>query len=890
MICKKILLITLLFSFFMKTLSKVEASPFAVQSNETSIVFIFESKGAYYTRIIFYENVTTPRSDSKPNHFDCVLVDTWRYCTFITEESPTRLWGSGSSRACARTPSNSTEDCTSTYLIRNRLPASTNTKLNRLPPTSGGEVIITGGYLRFAGGPNTLLCSYLGGIPVKGNFSDPTFDVNNITVDFTPGSGKNFLCFDDGCINRYYFTYAPPTISEIILDQSKSVLTINGDNFFMYSSMVQVYFDGIQQTDLNITVDHTQIQVNNFSRVDPGPMSINITVDYVQMEKNYIYCFPATVTSVTSVSNLIGGIVTIKGSKLSATNSTLIPTITIGDQQCKFIKSTKTELECQLDANHVGGKNLSVNVIFNGCSSISTGVTFTYNIPKLSSASYSNGIVTLNGINLGSNDVSIIQIYGNGIDVNKQIKKIQVSSDEKSLTFTLPPLKCNLFNINFTRDNISVSLLSISASLSINIANRPSVVNGSLNIDLYYINCSAIQSIPSIIIGSLSANQCSIPSTSTSEFYQTTCNTPYGTGTNKQFTFKYSSYSINNTFSYASPIITSRTFSKDLTNVTIHGSNFGNSTTLIQVQFNGSDITSEIQSLNNNQFTFKRLESYENGVINITVDGVNMESQFNLTFPPVLYAIVNKDNKTLSCGGIITVSGKNLLTNDEEFKVKVLANNETTTVIVSDEKILIVRAESKKSPLIVSVFIGSNLILSNVTLTYLKPIITDYPSTIKNNKDGISLLIRGISFPEIEYINASIKLSSSNVPLTCNLQCSVLQNETFYYYISNTSKSISNENNNSNNTDCLSCYSKSNSKEITGVLNLQLASTSFQHDVNIEEIESSLPSNDDDGNKSSKLSGGAIAGITIGSVAAAGALVGCVVYFKLITRAKNSFK
>ncbi|KAK5584095.1 hypothetical protein RB653_005702 [Dictyostelium firmibasis] len=882
-----------------------------MEYNETSIVFLFDYRAAYYTRIIFYENETTPRSDMKPNHFDCPLIDNSRYCTFITEESPTRIWGSGSSRVCARTPSNSTEDCITTYLKDNRLPGTTNTKFNRLPPTSGGEVIVTGGYLRFAGGPNTILSSYNSGpIPVKGNFSDPTFDVNNITIVFTAGSGENFLCFDDACRNIYYYTYAPPTISEIIPDQSKSVLIINGDNFFKYRYLIQVYFDGIEQTSLNVTVPHKQIQVYNFGRVDPGPMSITLTVDYVSIENNYTYCFPATVTSVSSVSNLIGGIVTIKGSKLSTTNSTLIPTITIGDQQCKFIKSTTTELECQLDANNVGGKNLSINVIFDGCSSISTGVIFTYNIPKLSSASYLNGIVTLNGINLGSNNLSIIQIYGNGINVNKKIKQIQVSSDEKSLTFTLPPLKCNIFNINFTRDNISVSLLSISASsLSINVANKPSVVYGSLSLDFYYINCSVTQSIPSIIIGSLSANQCSKPSsTSKSEFYQTTCNTPYGTGINKQFTLKYSSYSFNNTFSYASPIITSRTFSKDLTNITIHGSNFGNSTTLFQVQFNGSDITSEIQSLNNNQFTFRISESYENGVINITVDGVSMESQFNLTFPPIIYAIINKDNKTLSCGGIITVSGKNLLTNDEQFKVKVLANNKITTVIVSDEKLLIVRAESKKSPLIVSVFIGSNLILSNVTLTYLTPIITDYPSTINNNKDGISLLIRGTSFPEIEYINASITLSSSNVPLTCNLQCSVLQNETFYYYISNTSKSVSNENNYSNSTDCLSCYSKSNSREIIGVLNLQLGSTSFQNEVNFEEIESSLPSNDDDGNKSSndndgnkssndndgnkssKLSGGAIAGITIGSVAAAGALVGCVVYFKLITRAKNSFK
>ncbi|KAK5584088.1 hypothetical protein RB653_005695 [Dictyostelium firmibasis] len=893
MICKKTLFITLIFSFFMKTLSiddplYIRAAPYAIQYNETSIVLLFDIKAAYYTRIILYQNKTTPKFDSKPNHFDCVLVDTTRYCTFITEESPTRFWSSGWSKVCAREVSNSTEDCESNFLLEHRLPAPYNSKFNRLPPTSGGDVIVTGSYLRFAGGPNIIVNSYLGKpfLVVKGNFSDPTFDVNNITIVFTPGSGRNFLCFDDGCQNLYYYTYAPPSISDIKPDKSKSVLTINGDNFFNDTSLLKVYFDGIQQTSLNITVDHKQIQVNNFSRVDPGPMSINITVDKISIEKNFIYCFPATVTSVTSVSNLIGGIVTIKGSKLSTTtNSTLNPIVTIGDQQCKFIKSTTTELECQLDVNNVGGKNLSVNVIFDGCSSISTGVTFTYNIPKLSSASYSNGIVTLNGINLGSNNVSIIQLYDNGINVNKPVKQIQVSSDEKSLTFTLPPLKCNLFNINFTRDNISVNLLSISASLSINVANRPSVVNGSLSLDLYYINCSVTQSTPSIIVGSLPENQCSIPSsTSTSEFYQTTCNTPYGTGTNKQFTFKYISYSFNNTFSYALPIITSRTFSKDLTNITIHGSNFGNSTTLIQVQFNGSYITSEIQSLNNNQFTFKILESYENGEINITLDGVSMESKFNLTFPPVIYAIINKDNKTLSCGGIITVSGKNLLTNDEEFKVKVLANNETTTVIISDENKLIFRAGSKKSPLIVSVLIGSNLILSNVTLTYLTPIITDYPSTIKNNKDGISLLIRGISFPEIQNINANITLSSSNVPLTCNLQCSVLQNETFYYFISNTSKSISNENNNSNSTDCLLCYSKSNSKEITGVLNLQLGSTLFQHDVNFEEIESSLPSNDNDGNKSSKLSGGAIAGITIGSVAAAGSLVGCVIYFKLITR------
>ncbi|KAM9998674.1 hypothetical protein ACTFIY_008308 [Dictyostelium cf. discoideum] len=898
MIHKMYFFLILLFSLFVI----VYSAPKNVTRNETSIIYTYTIDSDYYTRFVMYQNATTPRTDIASNYFDCQIVNSERYCVFHFGDSFSRLWGAVYSRVCERTVSDPKEDCNTFWITDNIFPEPLNVKFSGHPKTSGGDVVFTGYFLRLAGGPNTLANSYSSPtrifiIKVHGNFSDPTFNCNNFTATFPPSSGNIKVYFDDTGKVAYQFRYASPIVSSFIVDPSKKVVTINGDNYFTKNSLVKIFFDGVIQNNINITVNHTQIQVNDFNRVDPGPMSVNITIDSVSIDNNYTFCFSAVLTSISSVSNHLGGVVTIKGSKLSSTsNSSLIPTIKIGDKQCSFIKSTTTELECQLDPNESGGKNLPVDVNFDGCNSTSSGndtLTFTYSIPTISSGTYSNGIVTLIGSNLGTINDSFIQINTNGVIGNVNIDKFNISSDETTATFKLPLLRCKSFFINFTRVDISANNKpSISVPLSINVINKPTVSNGSINIELYYIDCPiSTSSTPSITVGnSSSATQCSMPSlTNSSEFYQTKCSIPYGTGINKQFKFKYNSEEGNSEFSYEPPKVESRSFSKGLFNITINGNNFGNSTSLIKVYFNGSDISSEILSLNDNQFTFKRLDSYENSPINITVDGNdNMEPSFYLTLPPVIYSIINKENKTIGCGGLITISGKNLLTSDDKFKVNVLANNENTTVIVPDEKTLIVRANNKDSPLFVSTFIGDDL-GPNTTLTYFEPRITVIP-TVKNKKDGISIRVGGVSLSGI--INASLGILSENVSLSCDLQCSVSPNETFY--LSNPILS-SNENDITNSTDCLSCHSINSIvvDETSGVLYLQLGSTSYHYDVKIEEIQSSLnPSSSNGGGerKSSKLSGGAIAGITIGCVAGAGAIVGSVFYFKLISRAKNAFK
>ncbi|KAM9972788.1 hypothetical protein ACTFIR_012157 [Dictyostelium discoideum] len=851
MFYKFLLFLTFLYSIFALACSVEKPYPYGIFYNETTFILSFLKGYSYYTRFILYQNDTTPRTEMAPNYFDCSNVgDLYRYCFFHSDDPFSRLWGGTWSKACGREETDPTEDCTFNIGTR-RFPLPYNLKYSRLPPTSGGDIVINGTYLRLVSGPNYLYNTLTGYFIVKGNFSDPSFNCNSITVTITPGSGNFILIFDETGRAKVPFSYAAPTISSIAFDPSKQIITVNGDNFYTDNSLVQVYFDGIRQQSINITKNHKQIQVNNFNRVDIGPMFINITVNQISIEKNYTHCFSAIITSISSVSNDLGGIVTIKGSKLSSTlNSSLIPTITIGNKQCKFIKSSTTELECKLDPNESGGKKLSVDVNFNGCNSTSSGgsaVTFTYNIPTLSSGSYSNGIVTLNGKNLVKNKESFIQIYPNEIGDHINIENFNISSNEKILTFKLPHLRCKSFFITFTTDDISSNTLSISASLLTNVINEPSVSNGTLYIELYYIECPiGSSSTLTVTVGNSLTNQCLIPSlqSSTSDYYHTTCSVPYGTGINNRFIFKYNSYEVDDKFSYSPPIVESRSFSIDKTIITINGNNFGNSKSLIQVYFNGNDVSSKIQSLNNNQFTFKALTWYDSGPINISVDGIKMESSFYLTLPPIINDIINKD-KTLSCGSFITVSGKNLLTSDEEFKVKVLENNQDTIIIKQDEYILIVKSQSSDSPLNVSVFIGNDLIISNVLLTYLEPIITVIP-TIKNNKDGISIIIGGISLSNI--INASLTLSSNDditystfIPLKCNLKCNLSSNNSFYY---NNSKLSSNENDITNNTDLLSCHSYSNliANETSGVLNLQFPLKFYHFNVKIDYIESSMSS------------------------------------------------
>ncbi|KAN0000448.1 hypothetical protein ACTFIZ_000903 [Dictyostelium cf. discoideum] len=663
------------------------------------------------------------------NYFNCTISNDDRVCVFHSDEPFSRLWGSRYSRACFREVSGDSEDCRELFLIYTKFPQPYNVKFSAFPPTSGGDIVINGTFLRLVGGPNELDHSIKNVEPfiVKGDFTDPSFNCSSITVTIPPGSGNFDFYFDDENIYKVPFSYAPPIISRATNDIERSIIIIRGNNFFIDSSLVSVYFDNILQPTPQNVFNHTVIEASCYNITDPGPLPIHIKVNGVSSEKNSSVCIPAIVQYITSISSNIGGIVTIRGSKLiSLSKPNLIPIIEIGGKRCVYLQSNENTLSCKLSPDKSGGKNLSINVQFGGCNSIDYGVTFSYDIPEIFYPYVSNGMVIIRGNNLaslkGRTTIEINDIYE---ETKIKITQFQVSPDETDLSFKLPRLKCSSFNVNITVGGISF-MYPTQAPIMSSVFKRPSSVNGTLLLELYNFKCLFKRINPTITYGSSPPIECSIPSlqTSNSTFFLTSCPAPYGSGKDKQYTLDYDSDLFKDVYSYAPPIIQYRTFSEGQVDLTVHGSNFGNSLSLIKVFFNGSDISSEIRSLKDNQFSFKKLSSYENGMINITVDGVYMESPFYITLPPIIYSI--NDLMDYCCNGRITILGKNLLTKDEEFQVKVMANEQNITNLYSSEKLLYVMTNSKREYINTSVYIGKYLIISKKLKFYKKKNIFDF--------------------------------------------------------------------------------------------------------------------------------------------------------------------
>ncbi|KAN0047798.1 hypothetical protein ACTA71_002184 [Dictyostelium dimigraforme] len=511
---------------------------------------------------------------------------------------------------------------------------------------------------------------------------------------------------------------AVPTITSHTIDERNSLLIFKGVNFSNNTSLLKIYFDDIQQSNDKISATTLEIHVYDFKRVSPGSMSVFIIVDGISSLNNYSVCFPATITSINSVSSRIGGIVTINGFKLKSNSIPNIkPTIKIADQNCDYLDSTSNTLKCSLNPNPSGKKEfLTINVNFGGnCDSNGNGVTFAYDKIKISNSTFSDGIVKINGINLGSSEISKIEVIDERWKRNFTISQFQVSIDEMAITFKLPPLRYRSFDTFITTKN-NLYKLPGNASLNIGINERPLTLSGNLGIDLYYVEYGLESLIPNIVIGnSLSSTQCS-KLLLNSDFFQTQCPTPYGTGANMPFTFNFHSEFINSTFSYAPPNITSRSFSQFQTNITIYGNNFGNYSQLVKVFFNGSDISKEITLLDNFQFSFRKLGSYQSGLLNVKVDGIQNESDFYLTLPPIIYHI--NHGRNYSCGGRITINGKNLKNDDEEFRVKVIANDVEATKLFSDEKNLYAKTNTLQKQIKVSVYIGQHFIKSKLLDKY----------------------------------------------------------------------------------------------------------------------------------------------------------------------------
>ncbi|KAN0050214.1 hypothetical protein ACTA71_003320 [Dictyostelium dimigraforme] len=619
---KQVIALFFLFLFLnLKVQSLRAPNPVSIISSPTNITYRFKGTESYYTSWTMKYNSSTP-VDVQVS-FDCGGASGgFRNCYLITNRPMSRLFGTTASTFCA---ADSTGQVCFISMETAKIASPINVKFNGKPSTNGGTVIVTGNYLRLISQQlNIIQSSTNATIKVIGNFEDPKFDCNNLTLLFPPGSGKMDLMFD--LVKKFEISYASPIINSILYDQNNSKISISGDNFYSQKQLVNILFDGVSQNTFSITQNDTLIEVNDFNQNIGGPMQIQISVNNISMDTPYSYCFPPVLSSINSISNHMGGIVTIKGSLFN--NDSGIIKVTIGNLDCKLINSTLNEIQCQLDPNEIIETNLNVKVNIGGCID-NSNLTFSFGKPILYSHSPiqpDDTTVTLVGINFGFINETIIKIEG----INDSIIPNSISNDETHLIFNLQKLKCKP-TISIVHNNLSSNSIIIQTPLFITTLDTPFVSNtSSLNIDLINYDCSNSGKVWSIIDSS-SKNEitCSKPTNQpNSEYYSTICQIPPGTGKHIVH-INYQSENASTQFSYMAPSMTS--FEINNMTVTVNGFNFGTEISLLKVDFSGRN--PQILTINDKKFTFTLLESDSNSPLNITVDGIESQSSIEIIKP-----------------------------------------------------------------------------------------------------------------------------------------------------------------------------------------------------------------------------------------------------------------
>ncbi|KAK5582369.1 hypothetical protein RB653_003952 [Dictyostelium firmibasis] len=620
---KKIIFLIFLLSFLICVAQSIRApNPESIDTTPTNITYRFKDTESYYTNWTMKYN-STSFVDVKVS-FDCKTSGGFRICSLITNRQMSRLFGTTSSTFCAM---DSTGTICYISMTNSKVPSPINVKFSSRPPTKGGDIIVTGNYLRLLTSQlNYIQSSTNAIIKVKGDFEDPNFDCNNLTLTFPPGSGKMNLMFD--LSSNLEISYASPIIDSVVYNQANSKFSISGDNFSTKKQLINILFNGVSQNNFSITQNDTAIEVENYIQNNGGPILIQLSVNNVSMSSAFSYCLSPITESINSISNHIGGIITIKGSYFN--NAIEKINVTIGNKDCKVINSTLNEIQCQMDPNEIGGSNLKVLVNIDGCiNNSSSKLEFTYGRPTINSylpIKSNDTTVTIVGINFGLINETIVRIEG----LQNDITPISISNDETQLVFSIHQYKCKPI-VSIIHNNISSNSIKIQTQFSIYALNAPFISNATLDIALVNYDCSNTEDVFAVIvIKSTFTSTCSKPIIKpNSEYYSTTCPIVPSTGKRTILVY-YKSEQVTTQFLYMAPILSS--FGINNMTVTVNGLNFGYNTSLIKATFSGRN--PHILTTNDNKFTFDLFESDYDSPISIVVDGIDSQSQLQISVKP----------------------------------------------------------------------------------------------------------------------------------------------------------------------------------------------------------------------------------------------------------------
>ncbi|EGC40212.1 hypothetical protein DICPUDRAFT_96313 [Dictyostelium purpureum] len=657
------------------------------------------------------------------------------------------------------------------------------TFLNK-PPTKGGVINVTGEFMRFGTGDLKVALFKSGefyhNVTVAGEYDDPNYNPNFLSITFPRGYGKFEFCLDIDETQCYDWSFQSPSISSVYYNTTNQHLTIKGDNFYntteghIMPTVIFVYINGSPLKESDISPNGYEEMVLNYSSIYTQELNISIFIDTLYTN-NTIQIPPYPASYSTNATKYNEGIVEITGTQLLSQKEQNDLKITIFGKLCNFIPpSNLTYIKCRLPKGVDNNQN-TIQVCVNNICSINN-LIYEYAKPIISSVTQNGFIFTIQGKYHGSyNDNSTQVIVTYDSNIKQIILPLSIQTDETESVFKIP-FFCGSAVVQLVVNGLKSNEYTINANSNVEIISPPSTDSKTpLIVLLSYYDCKYYKSNTFNPIFKIQNSK--TIGTKVNNTYS--FNVIPGTGT-KQATITFANKNVTIEYSYAKPNVLKHNveYNDPINTVILYGANFGTNSSLCNITYNG--IEKECQVIDHYQIKFK-VESIEiSSNISITIDGIISDSYImelvkcklinEQLYPTSFGCLESEPVVNYYCDDLKTYSSKT----DPNKLLSATFNNEATMIDFQGNNISVHIKEGISSStlklFLIGIFSKSNQINRKESIVYNSKIQYDEQQSL------INLDITGFNFGEPYDIGLPTVYNTT----FANKNCSMLYHGTKY--------------------------------------------------------------------------------------------------------------
>ncbi|KAM9965687.1 hypothetical protein ACTFIR_005859 [Dictyostelium discoideum] len=431
---------------------------FSFLNTDTTITFEWDlNDNNYYTKWI----IIRPNNAKLEMPFNCVKGETSLKCIYTNSDSTVNQLYGKNVTACINSLGGNCDTPLSplhypTPILKSPIPEI---------PVDGGEVVITGSFLKFVESPNYY--EIVGGenkITFIDDLTKQEFNPTNVTLRFPSSCGlnKSILLPNDQKI-PYNYKKSNITSSSLISD---NVVELIGTNFCKDQSIT---FDGklIPLSDVKI-FSSTKLQFNIVQEYSSTGTPITIGDGAVKL------VFPPIVNSYDPFCGL-DGIVVIHGKRLKSKNPNSEITVKVENTNCNVLSgaSNTTYLQCHIESGY--DKNLIVRID----NIASQPIMFYYEQPVVYKTSIVESTVNIDGFCLSK--ITDIQVDG----ATKNNKTKPLSTSDSKVTFNLDPQYYGETFITISNEKYTATT-NVTAKLFAKVSVNPNAGDKGILLDIYY--------------------------------------------------------------------------------------------------------------------------------------------------------------------------------------------------------------------------------------------------------------------------------------------------------------------------------------------------------------------------------------------------------------------